>query len=141
MVSQCVHAFLPFPNVFGTTPAPTILNSHGLTRERAVPLISITRTLAARQCAQARTELALALGRLSTRSAFVSDTQTAARRTSAHHRTLLLRLVDLELRHWQELAAAASAASENVEVRLRAAKKAGAKDSGQKFVLAVERGV
>ncbi len=94
----------------------TIFSCHQNQHPCDATLISATRSLAARQCAQVRTELALAIGRLSTRSTLVSDTRTAARRASAHHRTLLLRLVDLELRHWRGLAAAA-AAPENVQVR------------------------
>lgn len=108
-------------------------NQHAPPHPRALALNSATRSLAARQCAQVRTELALALGRLSTRSALVSDTRTAARRTSAHHCTLLLRLVDLELRHWRGLAAAA-AAPDNVQVRqLDAAKARSSTGSWQVF--------
>lgn len=73
--------------------------------------VTPTRSLAAQQCAQVRTELALALGRLSTRSLLVSNTRSAARRASTCNRTLLLRLVDLELRRWREGATTAEASS------------------------------
>lgn len=77
--------------------------------QRPSPCITPTRSLAAQQCGQVRTELALALGRLSTRSSLVSNTRTAARRASNCSRTLLLRLVDLELRCWRGRAATAAA--------------------------------
>ncbi|CBJ26670.1 expressed unknown protein [Ectocarpus siliculosus] len=66
------------------------------------------RHLAAQQCAEVRTELALALGRLSCRAMLVSDTRAAARRTSICNRTLLLRLVRSEMRLWRLRAAAAA---------------------------------
>lgn len=60
-----------------------------------------TRRLAAQQCAEARTELALAIARLSSRGALVSDTREASRRAFTCNRTLVLRLVDAELRCWR----------------------------------------
>ncbi|CAM9153012.1 unnamed protein product, partial [Ectocarpus sp. 8 AP-2014] len=75
---------------------------------RLLGALRLTRHLAARQCAEVRTELALALGRLSCRAMLVSDTRAAARRTSICNRTLLLRLVRSEMRLWRLRAAAAA---------------------------------
>ncbi|CAM9632649.1 unnamed protein product [Ectocarpus sp. 6 AP-2014] len=75
---------------------------------RLLGALRLTRHLAAQQCAEVRTELALALGRLSCRAMLVSDTRAAARRTSICNRTLLLRLVRSEMRLWRLRAAAAA---------------------------------
>ncbi|CAM9172713.1 unnamed protein product [Ectocarpus fasciculatus] len=75
---------------------------------RLLGALCLTRRLAAQQCAEVRTELALALGRLSCRAMLVSDTRAAARRTSSCNCTLLLRLVSLEMRLWRLHAAAAA---------------------------------
>ncbi|CAM9749611.1 unnamed protein product, partial [Ectocarpus sp. 12 AP-2014] len=73
---------------------------------RLLGALRLTRRLAAQQCAEVRTELALALGRLSCRA--VSDTRAAARRTSTCNRTVLLRLVRSEMQSWRLRAAAAA---------------------------------
>lgn len=88
---------------------------HAATPHASLSWLTPARSLAAQQCAQVRTELALALARLSTRSSLVSNTRSAARQASTCNRTLLLRLVDLELRRWRDRATAA-AASGNREV-------------------------
>ncbi|CAB1111236.1 unnamed protein product [Ectocarpus sp. CCAP 1310/34] len=74
---------------------------------RLLGALRLTRRLAAQQCAEVRTELALTLGRLSCRAMLVSDTRAAARRTSICNRTVLLRLVRSEMQLWRLRAAAA----------------------------------
>ncbi|CAM9185733.1 unnamed protein product [Ectocarpus sp. 4 AP-2014] len=75
---------------------------------RLLGALRLTRRLAAQQCAEVRTELALALGRLSCRAMLVSDTRAAARRTSICNRTVLLRLVRSEIQLWRLHAATAA---------------------------------
>ncbi|CAM9572880.1 unnamed protein product, partial [Scytosiphon promiscuus] len=78
---------------------------------RVLHALILTRGLAAQQCAEARTELALAVARLSSRAALVSDTREASRRASTCNRTLVLRLVDAEVRCWRWRLRAARAAA------------------------------
>ena len=61
------------------------------------------RNLAAKQCAEVRAELAAAVARLSSRAAVVSEARGIARKASTCNSTLLMRLVDLELRGWHAL--------------------------------------
>lgn len=61
------------------------------------------RSLAAKQCAEVRAELAAAIARLSSRAAVVAEARGIARKASTCNSTLLTRLVDLELRCWHAL--------------------------------------
>lgn len=59
------------------------------------------RSLASKQCADVRGELAGAIARLSSRANLVSDSRARAREVSGFNRTLILRLVEAEIRSWR----------------------------------------
>lgn len=59
------------------------------------------RNFASKQCAEVRGELAGAIARLSSRANLVSDSRARAREVSGFNRTLILRLVEAEIRSWQ----------------------------------------
>eukprot|EP00904_Undaria_pinnatifida_P010774 jgi/Undpi1/6827/HiC_scaffold_21.g09303.m1 len=69
---------------------------------RMFDTVLLVRNLAAKQCAEVRAELAGAVARLSSRAALASESREMARRASICNTTLLIRLVDLELRCWHE---------------------------------------
>lgn len=59
------------------------------------------RQLAAKQCAEVRTELARAVSRLFTRATIDSGTQMVAREAVNRNLALIIRLIDMELQCWR----------------------------------------
>lgn len=64
------------------------------------------RNFASKQCAEVRGELAGAIARLSSRANLVSDSRARAREVSSFNQTLVLRLVEAEMRSWRPSAPA-----------------------------------